>query len=471
MRGKIAAIILLVGAIATASAQPRGLFIIQQPSQAPTPLSAPPAEGDVLEFLDGSVLHGSLKQVDVNTGLRWESPVARKPIALRATQVDSIRFAHSDSVTVSPTAHLRFANGDDLLGSLISLDNERLGFSTWFGKTLTVPRASVQSVTFLSSNYTLIYDGPGDTDGWIIGNHNPEGWIYRDGTFISGMAGSLSRDFKLTGSSTVEFDLAWTENFELSVDLYSDSPDRPDYNSYLLQIRPDEVSLRHIESYGSGPARSFGSAPLHLESGVKKARVTVQANKDEGTIAIYVDKVLVKRWKDEGGFGATGTGISFQQQTISGGVIKLSNIMVSQWSGHYEPETSFVATNTDVVRFINHDQAAGKIAGIDHGRISLAFGDTTLQVPLHRVTQINFAAADAAAIRHGPWEVRAHFPRGGSICFRLEKWTDKEVAGQSDIFGTLAFQPGEIRQLEFNLGQPRTTPAFADSKSFESLDE
>ena len=464
-------LLLCSAAVAGAQFQPNGLFVLQ--SQSPTsgePLSTS-AQGDVLQFVDGSILHGELKQMDVSNGLRWFTPAAKKPMDLRPTHIDSIRFAHAGSVTFAPTAHLRFATGDDVFGSINSLDNNHLGFSTWFGKTLTVPRSSVQSITFLSSNYTLLYEGPGDADGWIVGNHNPESWVLHDGTFTSGFPGTLGRDFKLTGSSTIEFDLEWTDAFELFVSIYSDSLDRVDYNSYMLQFTREDVNLRHIEAANTGPPRSLGTAPLNIPAGRSKVHITIQSNKQEGTIAVFVDNTLVKRWKDENGFSATGSGVFFQQQVISGGVIKLSNITVSQWDGRYEPETSFVATNIDVIRFINHDQVAGKIAGIDQGKISLALGDTILQIPIDRVTQINFSGADFAAVPHGPWDVRAHFPRGGSICFRLEKWTDQEVSGQSDLFGTLAFQPGQIRQLEFNLGHAKTAAPVVTDQEFESLDE
>ena len=143
-----------------------------------------PATGDLLEFIDGSFMHGDLKQMDVTTGLRWANPAAAKPIDLQPAHIDSIRFAHSNPVTVAPRSHLRFANGDDLFGSVTSMDDNHLSFSTWFGQALLIPKTAVQSITILSSNYSIIYEGPGDADGWVIGSHNPESWVYSDGAFV-----------------------------------------------------------------------------------------------------------------------------------------------------------------------------------------------------------------------------------------------------------------------------------------------
>jgi hypothetical protein len=451
--------------------QPNGVFLFQGQTPPPSQAVIPPAEGDLLEFVDGSSLHGALKEMDAGTGLRWSSPAAKNIIDLRPGRLDSVRFAHADPVSLRPTAHFRFANGDDVFGSIQSLDDHRLSFSTWFGQSLSVPRSTVQSITFLSTNYTLVYDGPDDLNGWVIGNRNPESWVLRDGTFINAFNGTLGRDFKLTGSSTIEFDLAWTDYLDLLVNIYTDFLDRMDYNSYMLQFTRDEVSLRHVDSTGN-PPKSFGSGALHLPPGRDKIHVTIQSNTNEATVAVFVDNVLVKRWKDDNGFGAAGGGVFFEKRVVTGGIIKLSNITVSQWEGRFEPETSFVLTNTDVMRFVNHDQAAGKIERIDQGKIDLKLGDVDLHVPLERVTQINFAdAGPASALPSGPWEVRAHFPRGGSLTFQLEKWTDKEVSGRSDIFGSLTLQPAQIRQVEFNLSRPRTTIPLLSRQQFEELDE
>ena len=60
---------------------------------------------------------------------------------------------------------------------------------------------------------------------------------------------------------------------------------------------------------GQLPPRNFGSAPLPNPAGKNKIHVIIQSNKEEGTVAVFVDNVLVKRWKDENGFSATGGGL------------------------------------------------------------------------------------------------------------------------------------------------------------------
>jgi hypothetical protein len=84
---------------------------------------------------------------------------------------------------------------------------------------------------------------------------------------------------------------------------------------------------------------------------------------------------------------------------------------------------------------------------------------------------MEFAETKVPAESSGPWEVRAHFPGGGSLSFHLEKWNDKAVSGQSAVFGSLAFQPDAIREMEFNLHRPKGDTVSTETKEFEELDE
>jgi hypothetical protein len=478
MRGNAAFFLVFLWFAATGlAAQDNGLILNRNSltSQGVEPLPAATAPGDLLEFLDGSLMHGGLKSMDTASGLLWENPAAKKPIGLQPNHLDSIHFSGATPVKYSPSARFHFNNDDDILGSVTSLDDDHLGFSTWFGGSLLIPRNAVQTITFLSSNYAVIYEGPDSTDGWVVGSHNPDSWVYRDGAFVSGAPGSVGRDFHLTDSSTIEFDLVWSDLYEMMVSIYSDAVDHLDFgNSYILEFRhsrqDDVVSLRHVDVDRDIPIRNFGSAPINL-AGKTKMRVTIQSNKEEGTIAVFIDNVLVKRWKDENGFSAMGGGVLFQQVAGGGGAVKLSNFKISRWQGRYEPETSVIATNTDVIHFINHDHAAGKITAISGGKVSLAMGDIALQIPIERITQINFATAPVPAPTHDPWEVRAWFPGGGCLSFQLDKWNDAQVAGRSAIFGPLAFQTGQIRQLEFNLDRPKKPALITSDQEFQILDE
>jgi hypothetical protein len=453
-----------------------GQTLLQFGTQAAKPERMPESTSDVLAFVDGSALHGQLARMDVEDGLTWAQPEARNPIHFRPAHIDFIRFAHAQSVSMTPTCHLWFANGDDLYGSITSLDNERLGLSTWFGGAMVIPRAAVRAITLLSAHYSVVYEGPYDPGGWVVVNNTPKSWTFHDGAFVGTGPGTLGRELNLTNSTTVEFDLAWTGVFALEAGIYCDPMGRLEVNggSCVVNLTPRQISLNQVRNMGIpfNLAGNLAGAPVPGGEGQSRMHVAIECDKAEGTVSVFINHLLAKTWKDSSFGGGSGTGVVFTQRyMLSSATLKLSHLKISQWEGRCEPETAALATHTDAIHFINHDRAAGKIESIQDGKARLALGATVLDIPLQRVTQIEFAAAKASTEPPSPWQVRAHFPGGGSLSFQLEKWDDKTVSGQSATFGALAFQPGAIREMEFNLNRSKEDGVAADNKEFEELDE
>ncbi len=433
----------------------------------------PDPSSDVLGFVDGSALHGELARMDLEHGLTWAQPEARNPIHFQPAHIDFIRFAHAHAVSVRPTCHLWFANGDDLYGSITSLDDQRLGFHTWFGGSMVIPRSAVRAITLLAANYSVLYEGPYDAGGWMVVNNSQKSWTFRDGAFLGTGPGPLGRELNLTNSVTVEFDLTWTGMFALDAGVYCDASGRQEFNngSCVVTLTPRQISLNQFQNMGMLMNMvNMAGAPLAGIESQSRMHVAIECDRAQGTVTVFINHVLAKTWKDCS-FGS-GTGVAFTQRyVLPSATLRLSHLKISQWEGRCEPETASLATNTDAMYFINHDRAAGKIESIRDGKVRLALGATMLDIPLERVTQMEFAAAKTAVEPSGPWQVRAHFPGGGSLSFQLEKWDEKAVSGQSAIFGSLAFQTGAIREMEFNLSHTKKDRAAAENKEFEELDE
>lgn len=447
-----------------------GLGMACFPSMAREPGEA----NDELHFDDGSVLHGKLVQLDVEHGLRWKHPAAVGPIDFLPNHIDDVRFSHPSVLKLSPTCHVRFANGDDLFGGLTALDDTHVELTTWFGDKLSVPRSGVRSVSFLSKNYTILYEGPYDSEGWIAPPGNgSSGWHFRDSAFVADGPGLLGRDLGLKGSSTVEFDLTWQVYLSMAIDVYCDTPERIDYNSssYLVQFTSGRVTLQRLRA--TSVPRNLGSSQLIPSlSTPSKLHVVLQFNQSESTVNLFIDGTLIKQWKDEDGFSVSGGGIVFEQGFPSA-VVRVSDLRVSSWEGRHEPEIAATVVNTnDVVRFINHDKAVGKIQSIRDGNMMVDLPPGRLTIPLERLTQIDFATTtNVPAETTSPWTVRAFFPGGGSLSFELEKWSNNMVEGHSPLFGRLAFQPTGIRELEFNLTRPRNAPAESPADEFQDSNE
>ena len=439
-------------------------------ASAPVSSTNSPTEksGELLELLDGSALHGRLRSIDSEKGLSWEHAGAKQPIEFKPENLAWIRFSSAEKSELKnseSTCQFRFANGDEFFGNLLSMDENELELQTWFGGKFKTPRALVRSLRFIPKGVTAIYEGPTGLEGWQLGkNLNSPGWEYLDGSFIGNSLGTIGRDLKLPDASRLEFDLAWNAPFTLLFSYYTGAFDGFNYSSssYMFYLAPGTISLQRINA-GVGTTTIGRSEPVAAMLAKKKAHLEFRANKEESFIEVLVDGKTVNQWKDQAGWVAKGSGILFYAQTEGAGM-KISNLKVSEWDGRPGSE---IATNAlsreDQIYLVNHDKVSGKVTRLRDGKLQFAAAETSLDIPLSRVTQIFFANADTNSIAPSPWEIQASVSGGGTISFALEKWNNEKVFGQNKNFGKISLNPQSIRQIQFNPGKPKLASDEIDS--------
>ena len=409
----------------------------------------------VLQLLDGSNLHGGLREITGTQGMTWEHPAALDPLRLLLTNVAAVRFERAEAPPHSFKAGARFhfKNGDELLGNILEIKDQKLRLQTWFGENLNAELNTLDAITFSAKGYNLLYEGPAGIDGWRIGR-NAKSWEYKDGAFVANGADLLGRDFGLSGSATLEFELQWNGAFSLSIILYSASVDRFDYssNAYVVYLGTGSISIQRVQ--GGAGAIMLGQTQLPDMLRRNRMRFEIRCNKEDATLSLFADGKFVQRWKDSnaGGFVAKGTGIVFFSQ-VEPRSLKLSNIRVAEWDGRFEPDSM---TNSppdmDIIYLANRDKVMGKVESLEESKATVSTKQTKLDIPLSRVTQIRFSR-EGGATNNSPEELRASFPGGETVVFKLDKWDGAEVHGTSRTFGPLAFDPKNIRQLQFNLGR------------------
>jgi hypothetical protein len=412
----------------------------------------------MLQLTDGSSLHGSLEGISGTNQLVWAHPAAREPLQFSLSNMASVRFeeALARRHAFTPTARFQFKNGDELVGNVRTIKDNTLRFQSWFGDDVQAQLPALDAILFSARGYNLLYEGPTGTNGWRIGR-NPRSWEYKDGAFIANGADLLGRDFGLTNSSTLEFDLAWSGAFSLSITLYAQVIDRFDYSSsaYLIYLGTGAISVQRVQA-GAG-AVMLGQNQIPEMYRKNKMHFEIRCNKEEATISLYADGKFVQRWKDssQGGFVAKGGGIVFFSQ-VEARSLKISNIRVAEWDGRFEPDTlTNLPADMDVIFLANRDKVFGKVLSLEETKATVEAKQTKLDIPLERVTQIRFAKGNAET-NMTPGEVRVSFPGGESVVLAMDKWDATEVKGTSRTFGPLAFDPKSIREVQFNLNRVAT---------------
>jgi hypothetical protein len=415
--------------------------------------------GALLEFLDGSTLHGQLNSADSEKGLQWTYPDAKQPIHFKPENLAWIRFQKANefvALASEPTCQFRFANGDEFYGTLLSLDDKEVELQAWFGAKFKTPRETVRSIRFLPRGRGMIYEGPTGLEGWQVGKTpSPQAWRYEDGAFVASASGTLGRELNLADASRLEFDLEWSAPFNFLLAFYTGVFDGFNYSHscYMFYITPGNISLQRINA-GSGSSVIGRTDTIAAMLSKQKARLEFRANKEANLLEVLVDGKSVGQWKDTAGWVAKGSGILFYAQNEGG--VKLSNIKASEWSGKSETE---IATNAlssdDHIYLANRDKVSGKIAAFQNGKVKLNSTTAALEIPLQRVTQIFFGGANTNPVPRNLWEIQASISGGGTISFALEKWNNDQVLGQNKNFGKISLDPETIREVQFNLNQSK----------------
>ena len=450
---------IVIQATAPATNQP-GIIV-------PPPDAVEVGRSDLLEFLNGDVLHGTFLSIDSNRGARWQHSAIKQPLEINLGSIARIKVERPKTTNAAAqNCSVQLINEDELAGNLIALDAENLQLETWYGGTLTIPRKSIDRIVPGIGKSLSIFEGPTTIEGWNMPKNNPVGrrpsgtgaWRYSNGAFVSVGAGPIGRAFTFPDMVNIEFDLAWRPFLQMAVSLFSDNLETYGGNAYLLQMNQGSVYLQRISR--TGDSSGFGTQQVEAFGRKSDARVSIRINKLNKTIALLVDGALLKQWTDRGDLPA-GSNIVFHQQ--GQGLTRISNLKITAWDGKLEPEGADPRSKDDLVRMINNDKLSGTIKNIQNGVMQFQTPFASLDVPIERVAEIELARESSQAPAHLPTDTRLAFVDRGRLTLRIDRWDDQQITGSSPNFGGLRLNPLAFNGAQFNLDKKR-----AESETFDA---
>lgn len=456
-----------------------------------------------LEFLDGSLLLGSLQSLDAQNGIRWKHPATKAPIEFALTNVHQIRFttaARSTGTNAPMTCRLRFANGDEVSGELVALDEGSVEINTWFAGRLRAARSALTAIAVAGPGNAVLYEGPDAADGWKFSGSVMMGgrvfgggfggpviiengvviqgggaaarggatnvWQVRNRALVGSGSGTAGREFNLPPVARIEFDLAWRQSPTMRFAVCTDVVDRMDYSSgYQFYIANSYVYLyRRSGADGGQVFAANENARIPQMAMRNRVHLEFRVNKEKETVALLADGQPVKTWRVTGP-QPEGNGLLFISQRTDS-TLRISNLRVSAWDGRDQLAAPTNSFTEPILHLANTDRVTGKIEGVRNGKLALVTEAGRLDIPLQRTAHIFFPmatnpppAADSAA-------ARLTTTRGDSLLLTLEKWNDTEATGTSANFGKVIVTPQSVRQILFNPFRPREDSTTWDDALF-----
>ncbi|MES2476156.1 MAG: hypothetical protein V4640_10270 [Verrucomicrobiota bacterium] len=420
-----------------------------------------------VRFSNHDHLTGSLSSLTPER-LIWESPILEQPTPFLLSKVlDVTLTATPPDNDARHEAAVTLTNGDLVRGQLAAISDEAVELETWYAGRMRFNRLMIADIR-IAERPDLIYRGPTGLAEWKQSSNKPS-WIFQNSSFRSEGNGSIGREMDLPQECSLAFDLAWRERLTMRVVILSDdlSSDRPSAG-YELQIQSRNVTLRSCK--GQRYIGQTTNVPSLQEN--EKARIEVRASSKTGKVSLYLDGELVENWIDtELAQSAFGKGIHFISQSIS--PVQVSRIEVAAWDGETEamPDARLQAANRAFgddleedaepapapkpapgrMELRNGDSIVGEVLSIVDGMIHVKTPFREVKLPVEALRSVALKPVELERCIRKNGDVRAWFPDGSSLVFRLDQVGDGTLTGFSQNFGTATFKLAAFNRIEFNI--------------------
>lgn len=285
-----------------------------------------------VRFANGDQLSGSMESLTPER-LVWKSPVLEKPASFLLENVLDVAIpATTPEIQGKHEASVSLTNGDLIRGQLAGVGDNWVDLDTWFAGRMRFNRPMISEVR-IRELPELAYRGPTGLEGWEQSSEKPA-WTFQGSSFRSSAAGGIARNVKLPEECSVSFDVSWRSSIGLRVVLFSNDPklDRP-ATGYEVAFQQRSVQARNCKTQ-----KFLGSSQnaVALQES-EKARIEIRASAKTGKICVLIDgKQIDQPFLDpDAGKLEIGRAIHFFSNSQSPVVI--SRIEVASWDGESEP--------------------------------------------------------------------------------------------------------------------------------------
>ncbi len=389
----------------------------------------------VLEFADGSRLHGTLEKLDG----------AKKEIVWRGMDAAALTFplAHvsrwdtpmKTKSEVKARATVKLTGGDWLAADVAGLTKDKLNLTLGDGTAVAVDRARVEWIHFSKTAAAEYYDGPTGLSGWV----SDESWTYREGALRAARPTAIGRMFEALPDQ-VEYRFDYEQGAvgtrAFSVLLHGSDPAARGFGPGMVRLtindsqfnlwaqRQDQMKQEGIDLTKILGAAGGGGAPAKR----RPLRWRIFEDRPAGRLVVFIDGRKVVDFRDMGKIKAGENRGSFSFQPMAWSEVgeqSVAKIKVLPWDGFVPVDDALEDTRpkTDQLVLADGDREAGRIESITADKVQI--GGTA--VPRANVAMLRFAQ---------PATVPDEDPPLGRV--RLAQRGEFEVT-------SLGFQEGKLR--------------------------
>lgn len=422
----------------------------------------------VVRFTNNDQLTGTPESI-VSDALIWKSPLLEEPAAFHTSKLLDLSLTENvPKKTADHEAVVTLTNGDSIRGQLASVDEKVVALDTWFAGRLNFNRVMVKGVK-IEEKVDYLYRGPSSIEGWAQ-SKNSNAWTYSRSAFRSSAAGSIGRKDILTDECSISFDTAWKgDSISLRVNLFANEATSGDPSSgYELSFQRGSIHLRNAKT-----DNFLGSAQSQALMENDRVRVEIRASLKSNRIAILINDRMLEVWNDpDAGKAQPGKALHFI--SVNQQPHRISNIRVAAWDGvidkmpnpqpgfgmrfglagekeKLEPSPITEKSDDKRMKLANGDSLTGEVSSIQNGKIGIKTSLGEISLPISRLRTIALKPVEPERSIRRNGDVRAWFSDGSSIVFELNSFTEGNMTGSSQNFGSATFNLAAFNRIDFNI--------------------
>jgi hypothetical protein len=415
-------------------------------------------KGQMLEFSEGSQLHGALISLDgAKKELTWRGQDGAAKIDFPLAQIARLDFGAADKVEVKTRVTVKLIGGDWLAADLLGLRDKQLQLRLGDGTALNVDRSRVEWIYFSKGSAAECYEGPVSFMGWS----SQGGWTYREGALRASQPSVVGRTFDALPDRVeyrFEFDQG-TSMRAFSVMLHGADPLARNMTQGMLRLMVNGTSLQFWAQTGDNmkqeqvdltkffpaPPKALDGAPVK----VKPIRWRIFEDHVAGRIVLFMDGRKVGDWNTvKGKAGENRGAFVFQPMSWNANTEQsLSKILVTPWNGFVPEDNAIedVRPKMDQAVMANGDLKEGEIESVTADKIKVG----AALLARDQISLLRFARAGNPPDEDPP-AGRVRLAQRGEFDAASLNFRDGRLQARTGFAGELVLPVAALRDIEFS---------------------
>ena len=412
---------------------------------------------DIISLKNGDTLTGNITDSDQAGVFFLEYPESKEKLKIKEDSITNIAFTHEQNDTGTNLEKILLMNGDHFPCKLVSLDDDRVTFTSDYMGKHSVPRNMVQRIYFNNKAQNVIYEGPGkDLSAWTTTTND---WKIKGNGLTTEKKTKIAKTIaKLPENFVFEFNLEWTGDApRLKVYFCSESTDiGKKLDTYYLDMSSLEFRITHYLKRRFKPLGFHHVNPKIFT--VPKGKVSLYVNRKGKKIVLYYNNKKIKEFNDIAK-PPKGSGIIFHTLQRTGEGVTISDIKISTWNGdiiqNLDEDTERLKNN-DIITDTNGNPMRGKLSGFTKKNdkffidFNIAFAKEPSSIPMREIHHIDFQRP-AAIEDLKPSSRTLTIGIGGILSYDRSQVVDNKFVIEHPIIGEIKIDKSSISRLELNV--------------------